>query len=371
MRFVIFTHSLVSDWNHGNAHFLRGLATELLERGCELHILEPTDGWSRKSLLEEHGEFAIAEFEQMYPHLRSTLYDPASLDLEMHLRRADVVLVHEWNPPSLVAAIGHHQAKNRRYRLLFHDTHHRSVTQPWSIAGLDLQHYDGVLAYGEVIRQRYLDNGWARRGWTFHEAADTRVFRPMREIPKEADLVWIGNWGDGERAFELREFLVTPVRNLGLKARVYGVRYPEAALQELTAAGIEYCGWLPNFRVPEVFARHRVAIHIPRRPYVEVLHGVPTIRPFEAMACGIPLVSAPWHDTEKLFHPGVNFLVARDGREMTAALDAVLNSPTLAESVTATALSTIRSKHTCAHRAEQLLAIVKQEIARGALEYSS
>ena len=51
MRFVIFTHSLVSDWNHGNAHFLRGVATELVARGHEVRIFEPRDGWSLQNLI--------------------------------------------------------------------------------------------------------------------------------------------------------------------------------------------------------------------------------------------------------------------------------------------------------------------------------
>ena len=44
MRVVVFSHSLVSDWNHGNAHFLRGVATELQERGHEVGVFEPADG---------------------------------------------------------------------------------------------------------------------------------------------------------------------------------------------------------------------------------------------------------------------------------------------------------------------------------------
>jgi spore maturation protein CgeB len=59
MRFVIFTHSLVSDWNHGNAHFLRGIASELLARSHEVMIFEPQNGWSRHNLLEQHGSGAI------------------------------------------------------------------------------------------------------------------------------------------------------------------------------------------------------------------------------------------------------------------------------------------------------------------------
>jgi spore maturation protein CgeB len=38
MRIVLFYHSLLSDWNHGNAHFLRGIATELMTRGHEVHV---------------------------------------------------------------------------------------------------------------------------------------------------------------------------------------------------------------------------------------------------------------------------------------------------------------------------------------------
>ena len=78
MRFVIFTHSLVSDWNHGNAHFLRGIATELLTRGHHLKIFEPENGWSRKNLLKEHGPAAIDDF-----------YAALSAPAQQLLRRAD------------------------------------------------------------------------------------------------------------------------------------------------------------------------------------------------------------------------------------------------------------------------------------------
>ena len=58
------------------------------------------------------------------------------------------------------------------------------------------------------------------------------VFRPVA-ADKEGDLVWIGNWGDDERTAELHEFLIQPVKELGLKARIHGVRYPEHARQAL------------------------------------------------------------------------------------------------------------------------------------------
>jgi spore maturation protein CgeB len=224
----------------------------------------------------------------------------------------------------------------------------------------NLRYYDGVLAYGAVIRDIYLKQRWARAAWIWHEAADTRVFHPKPSTEKEGDLVWIGNWGDDERAAELREFLLQPVKRLGLKAKVYGVRYPPEALAQLAAANVEYGGWLPNYRVPEVFARYRVTVHVPRRPYAEALSGIPTIRPFEALACGIPLVSSPWNDSEHLFRPGSDFLVARDGSEMESHLNAILSDRALAERLASHGLETIMTRHTCSHRVDELLDICAQ-----------
>src|SRR3954451_7548092 len=106
MRIVIFCHSLASDWNHGNAHFLRGTVSELLDRGHGVRVLEPEDGWSRTNLLRNHGDGAITRFHDAYPHLRSETYDPATLDLHAVLEQADLAIVHEWTPHDLVARIG-------------------------------------------------------------------------------------------------------------------------------------------------------------------------------------------------------------------------------------------------------------------------
>jgi spore maturation protein CgeB len=366
MRFVVFYHSLVSDWNHGNAHFLRGIVRELQARGHEAVVCEPCDGWSRSNLLAEHGRRPLAEFAAAFPDLRPLEYDLETLDLDALLGDADVVVVHEWNPPQLVERVGRHRARGGSYRLLFHDTHHRAASAPHDLDRLALDGYDGILAFGEVVRQLYLRRGWARRAWTWHEAADVRLFRPIEDAPREGDLVWIGNWGDGERTVELETFLLEPVRRLALSARVYGVRYPGHARRALAAAGATYGGWLPNYRVPEVFARYAVTVHVPRCPYVRALPGIPTIRVFEALACGIPLISAPWSDCEGLFR-ATDMLHARNGAEMTAHVRAVLADPELALALAHSGLETIRARHTCAHRVDQLLAICAELGARAPL----
>jgi spore maturation protein CgeB len=360
MRIVMFYHSLLSDWNHGNAHFLRGIATELISRGHRVDVFEPRDGWSLKNLIAEHGQKPIRKFRAAYPSLNSSAYDPGQIDLDRVLHGADLVLVHEWNDRNLVARIGKLRAGTRRFRLLFHDTHHRMATAPEEMAAYDLSHYDGVLAYGEVIRELYLSRGHAARAWTWHEAADLRVFHPLSGTEKKGDIVWIGNWGDGERAEELERFFINPVKELRLSTTIHGVRYPEEAQAALAAAGIRYEGWLPNFEAPNVFSQYKLTLHIPRRPYVQALPGIPTIRVFEALACGIPLICSPWEDAEKLFRPGTDYLIARNSHEMTRLIREVIHTPALAECLAVRGLETIRARHTCAHRVDELLAIADE-----------
>ncbi|WP_159590927.1 CgeB family protein [Chelativorans xinjiangense] len=356
MRLLFYTHSLVSDWNHGNAHFLRGVMRELMALGHEVLALEPANGWSRTNLKAEQSSAAVDRFARAFPGLRSVTYGPGFPHEEV-LQDADIVIVHEWTERSLVERIGRARRMGR-FTLLFHDTHHRAVSARRDIEALHLEDYDGVLAFGESLRQRYVEAGWGRSVFTWHEAADTALFKPISHEGDRRDLIWIGNWGDNERTAALREFLIEPAARLGLSGTVRGVRYPRRALEALAEAGLDYGGWIANADVPAAFARHRVTMHIPRRPYVKALPGIPTIRVFEALACGIPLISAPWDDAENLFRPGEDFLFARDGAEMSALLREILADRGPADVLAASGLETIRARHTCRHRARELLSIV-------------
>jgi len=157
----------------------------------------------------------------------------------------------------------------------------------------------------------------------------------------------------------LDEYLLDPVRELGLKAKVYGVRYPPPVLSALKGAGMEYGGWLANFEVPHVFSRFKVTLHVPRRPYVRMLPGIPTIRPFEALACRIPLICSPWEDSEGLFQSGRDFLMALNGREMKRHLRNLLRDREMADEMAGHGYETIISHHTCRHRVQELLEICR------------
>lgn len=362
LSFRFFAHSWISDWNHGNAHFLRGLANELVKLGHEVRCYEERDGWSMKNLTHEGGSAkaeAFTSFHANFPQLDVRFYDSkAGLNefLKSELANANVVIVHEWNSPELALAILDLR-KSFGFRVLFHDTHHRAYTSPKEILRFPLDQFDGVLAFGVAIRRIYADGFGVKRTWTLHEAADTTHFYPTQSA-KNTDVVWIGNWGDEERTRELQEFLMTPAAALHEASfAVHGVRYPEEALRQVAGAGIQFRGYLPNLKAPEIYARSRISLHVPRKFYANGLSGIPTIRVFEALASGSPLVCSPWADTECLFRPGQDYICVPDSQAMIAELKHLLRDDSAREQIAESGLHTIRLRHTCAHRAQQLLQI--------------
>jgi spore maturation protein CgeB len=360
LRIAFFLHTLRSDWNNGNAHFLRGLARALVTLGHHVSVFEPQGNWSTQNLLAEpNGQASLDQFAATYPELPVTIY---SLDtLGPQLADHDIVIVHEWNEPALIARI--HSLRNHYgYKTLFHDTHHRASSSPEQIRLLQVDEFHGVLAFGEALRTIYREQWHLPHVWTLHEAADTTVFHP-REAEKTTDLVWIGNWGDDERTRELHTYLIDPAAQLPHRRfTIYGVRYPQPGLDALARAGITYGGYLPNLEAPRVYAQARLTAHVPRQQYTTAMQGIPTIRVFEALASGIPLISAPWPDTELLFTPG-DYVTVGSTQEMTAAIEHLLTDDASREAQIAQGLHTIRNRHTCLHRAQQLTEICHEVLA--------
>jgi spore maturation protein CgeB len=366
LNIALFAHSLVSDWNHGNAHFLRGLARELVRLGHRVRCYEELGCWSLSNMMKHEGERAIGAidgFRAAYPELDIRFYKSGHPDFAQflleELKETHVVILHEWNDPHVVNNILALKSKIG-FLALFHDSHHRAYTRAGEILRFHLHLIDGVLAFGETIRRIYADGFGVARAWTFHEAADVSRFGP-RQRARETDLVWIGNWGDEERTHELEEFLIAPaVTQPRRRIAAYGVRYPVAALEKLRAAGIEYRGYLPNLATADVYSSSAVALHVPRQQYLNGLSGIPTIRVFEALACGVALLCAPWSDDENLFRPGQDYVVVKDGKQMKAELENLLRDSAARRQIAESGRKRVNERHTCAHRAQQLLGICEE-----------
>lgn len=362
MKFVFLVHAVSSCWNNGNAHFQRGVMSALVELGHEVVALEPRDGWSRTNLIALHGLQEIKRFRQTFPGLDCRGYATAD-DIEADVSTADVVVVHESTAPEVVARVRELKARGGKFLALYHDTHHRAVSDPGYWSQTSLEWFDGVLAFGESLAQVYRSRGWGRDVFVWHEAADERMFRPQQDAEPGGDLVFIGNWGDEERSAEIAHYLLAPAFRLGASLDVFGVRYPEGALETLRQHQARYHGWIANAAAPAELARHRATVHVPRRYYAEILPGIPTIRVFEALACGVPLLSAPWHDSEGLFRVGDDFLMAANPADMARHMRDVLHDSGLRAHLAASGLARIRDRHTCRHRALQLIDIVTRSVA--------
>src|SRR5258708_16691884 len=105
MKVVLFCQSIVSCWNNGHAHFLRGITRELLRLGVEVVVYEPKDGWSRMNAVRDGGAAALAEAAALVSGAAVHTYDVNHIDLDQATDGADVAVVQEWNAPDLIAAI--------------------------------------------------------------------------------------------------------------------------------------------------------------------------------------------------------------------------------------------------------------------------
>src|SRR5207248_10870964 len=168
--------------------------------------------------------------------------------------------------------------------------------------------------------------------------------------------------GDGDRSDELEDYVFAPRASLpALTFAVYGVRYPEQVLARFNHdLDIAYRGWLPNLQVPSVYSAARVVLHVPRRQYVELLPGPPTIRVFEALATGACLISLPWQDTDRLFEAGTDYAVAHSPDEMRDLIAWLCEDDAARTAFGEQGRRTILNRHTCGHRADQLLEVLSK-----------
>ncbi len=204
---------------------------------------------------------------------------------------------------------------------LFHDTHHRSLTEPWRVAQMGLDSYSAVLAYGPSIAEIYRSHDPRARGWWCFTRAPTPTSSGLSSGSRAATS---SSSATGATTIGTRLPGATSSSPAGalpdLGFALFGVRYPREVLAALRQGGIAWGGWLPNYLVPEAYAVSKVTVHIPRKEYVEELHGTPTIRVFEALACGVPLVSAGWRDDSGLFEEGADYLAVDTPAQMAETL---------------------------------------------------
>ncbi len=264
LRLAYFAHTIRSDWNNGNAHFLRGLLRALGQLGHDVTAFEPEHEWSVENLLgEPNGKtFAPAICRDVSRTSRFNIRR-SNAATRVSGERACAISISSCCTngirPSL-RTLCWLAREDLGCKLLFHDTHHRASSSPEQIERFGIQRFDGVLAFGEALRRIYRERFGIERVWTLHEAADTTVFHPIPCVERDDAMVWIGNWGDGERSREIRDVSASAggaLRRSSHTRRCTVCAIRRRARRHCANTVSSYGGYLPNLDAPALYAHGR------------------------------------------------------------------------------------------------------------------
>jgi spore maturation protein CgeB len=359
MHIAFFGHSVLADWNNGRAHFIRGLIRELDRLGHECVFYEAKDNPATRAQIAHVGQSSLAETLRVFPFLQVRLYRDGIRDplpfLRQALAEAEAALVMHTSEPSLIRALP--EVLGGGQLCLFFDNRCRLLREEALYRSYGLERYGAVLAGSSSLAAQFRERLGLSRVEVFHEAADTELFYP-RPCRQDIDLLLIANGGeDLERPLRehfLEQSLIFP----HLRFCLYGIHHGEQSRQQFrTAYRVDYRGWVPNVQAPPLYARSRLALHLAREPY---LPGIPTTRPFEAFATRTCLLTGPWRDTDGLFREGEQYLRADSPEEMTRLIRYLLENRPARERIAEAGYRNLLERHTCRHRAQQLLDIVTQ-----------
>jgi spore maturation protein CgeB len=129
---------------------------------------------------------------------------------------------------------------------------------------------------------------------------------------------------------------------------VAGPQYPAELVWPFNVERIEHVAPADH---QAFYCQQRFTLNVTRADMVAAGHS-PSVRLFEAAACGVPIISDHWPGLEEIFVPGREILVARSAEDTLRALTAVGEDE--ARRIGARARRCVLARHTAEHRAEEL-----------------
>ena len=344
MRITIIGLTLTSSWGNGHATTYRALVRELVRRGHEVLFLEHDKPWyaSNRDLPDP-------------PFGRTVLYESVPALKDRHaadVREADAVIVGSYVPEGV--EVGRWAVETAQGPVAFYD-----IDTPVTLAKLargDFEYlspdliplYDAYLSFtgGPTLERLERDLG-SPKALPLYCSVDRELYFPE---PTEAlyDLSYLGTYSD-DRQPTLDRLLIEPARQWEEgRFCVAGPQYP---------AQIE---WPPNvMRVDHLApAQHRGFYNASRwalnvtRADMRQAGWSPSVRLFEAAACGVPILSDDWPGLGDFFAIGTEIVVAQTPEEALAVLRDL--SAEQARAIGEAARQKVLASHTAARRAEEL-----------------
>jgi spore maturation protein CgeB len=343
VRIVILGLSVTSSWGNGHATNYRGLAGALRRRGHDVLFLERDKPWYA----------ANRDFEA--PWIR--LYGSVD-ELERwrdDARAADLVLVGSYVPDGCDVAEWALRAADGVTAFWDIDT---PVTAA-KLARGDHEYLSPDLVprfdlYLSFTGGPLLDELGARRPTPFYCVADPALYRPL-DVALRWELGYLGTYSD-DRQPKLDALLLEPARRSRLRFAVAGPQYP----REIEwPPNVERFDSLPPAEHPAFYCAQRFALNVTRADMMRAGWS-PSVRLFEAAACGVPVISDWWEGLDAFFEPGREILIAE------SADDVLRHLRDGARAVGGRARERVLAEHTAEHRAAELerhVASVREEVA--------
>jgi spore maturation protein CgeB len=353
MKLVFLGLTITSSWGNGHATTYRALIRGLAARGHDVLFLERDAEWyaGNRDLPDP-------------PFCRTALYETVSQLQERYdsdIRSADAVIVGSYVPDGI--AVGDLVLRTARGLTAFYD-----IDTPVTLAGLDnglayldarqIPRYDLYLSFtGGPTLERLERRHGAQRARALYCSVDTALYYPDDEsgtaLP-DADLGYLGTYS-ADRQPVLERLMLRAARDWpGGRFLVAGPQYPD---------GIE---WPSNVtRVMHLepklhrrfYTRQRFTLNVTRRDMVAAGFA-PSVRLFEAAACGTPIISDAWPGIESFFRPGAEILLAGDAADTLRFLRDMPEPARLEVGIQARAR--VLNAHTAAHRAVELEAAMDE-----------
>ncbi len=354
MRIAIFGLSITSSWGNGHAVTYRGLARALASRGHRVLFLERDAPW-----------YAGNRDLPAPPFCETVLYRRLKDLPQRHVqavREADLVIVGSYVPKG--AQVGRFVLDTARGVRAFYD-----IDTPVTLAALargDCAYLDASLvpAYdlylsftGGPTLTRLEEEFGSPMARPLYCSVDPRNYYPVRRAP-QWDLGYLGTYCP-TRQPALARLMLEPARSLADRRFVVaGPQYPKDIAWPGNVARVEH---LPPPEHPGFYAAQRFTLNLTRADMVAAGWS-PSIRLFEAGACGTPVVSDWWDGLDGFFRPGEEIVVASSAKEVADCL-AHTSEPERSRLGRA-ARARVMEAHTADARARELMAYAEEAAGR-------
>jgi spore maturation protein CgeB len=354
MRLVVLGLSLSSAWGNGHATTFRALLKAFAARGHDILFLERNVPWyaSQRDLTDpDYCQLAYYD-------------DLAGLDgWRGDIAGADAVIVGSYVPEGVEVARFVQAAADGV--TAFYD-----IDTPVTLAKLArgdheylspevIPRYDVYLSFTggptlDLLEQRY--GSPAARA--LYCSVDPAAYQPI-DVPQRWDLSYLGTYSP-DRQPTLERLLLAPARAMpDRRFVVAGPQYPAEIEWPANVERIEHC---PPADHAAFYSASRFTLNVTRADMIAAGWS-PSVRLFEAAACGTPIISDRWDGIETLLTPGREILLADDTADIVSALGSGMDE---AQRLGAAARTRVLDRHTAAHRAAELEAYLDEAVTRRA-----